>query len=275
MSRIAQQAEIRPRVAPALDAVDAASEVARPRRIVHPNVAVAVQAMGIVLGIGGGLPVEVGRANGEAAGAVDEFLECGGLAREAQDPFAPHGSDAGFADTGVDVAHDGVHKGCIARVVLSVRVRQTLWVWRICGDPGRECWREFRGADVVADAHAPVGKVAEEIPPFGLVGERGVCDACDEAWDFEEIIDFGEFGVREGVAGEASEDAARCEGAGSEDGFGDFAGPGFVADENDALLGEECVYQHDDWVGVWAICGEMWVDWGEWSRVLGVWDSEG
>ena len=71
--------------------------------------------------------------------------------------------------------------------------------------------------------HAAGRDVAEEVPPLRVIGECRVCDACDEAGDFKEIVDFGKVSIWEGVACEATEHAARDEMAGSKDGFCDFA----------------------------------------------------
>ena len=113
------------------------------------------------------------------------------------------------------------------------------------------------GVDAVGDFHAAGWDVAQDVPPFGVVGEGGVCDAGDKAGDVEEVFDFGEVGVGEGVAGEAAQDAPRCEGAGGEDGFGDFARGAVVAEEDDAFLGEQGVDEDDDRVGVGAAGGEV------------------
>lgn len=41
-----------------------------------------------------------------------------------------------------------------------------------------------------------------------MVGKGGVSHAGDKAGDVEEVVDFGEVGIREGVAGEAPQDTS-------------------------------------------------------------------
>lgn len=115
-----------------------------------------------------------------------------------------------------------------------------------------EAVRDVGLLDAIGNFHAAGGNIAKEIPPFGVVGEGGICNASDEAGDLEKVVDLGEVGVGEGVAGEAAEDTAGDEGAGCEDGFGDFAGGAVVAEEDDTFLGEHGVDEDGDGVRVGA-----------------------
>ena len=107
-----------------------------------------------------------------------------------------------------------------------------------------------------------------------MVGESGISDAGNEARDVEEVVDFGEVSVGEGVASEPAEDTARGEGAGGEDSFGDFARGSVVPEEDDAFLGEYGVDEDDDGVRVGAVGGEMRVQ-HEWLGRGGVGGGKG
>lgn len=169
---------------------------------------------------------------------------------------------------GGDAAEEIVHEGCVAGgigeggegggaggagadavAVGGMGGVLLLEVDEAVGDGGR--------VNAVGYFHAAGRDVAEEIPPFRVVGEGGVGDAGNEAGDVEEVVDLGEVGVREGVAGEASEDASGSESAGCEDGFGDFTRGPVMAKEDDALLSEHGVDEDDDGMGVGATGGEV------------------
>ena len=90
-----------------------------------------------------------------------------------------------------------------------------------------------------------------------MVCEGGVSDAGDEAGDVEEVVNFCEVGVGECVSREAPEDGSGGEGAGGEDGFGDFAAGAVVPKEDDTFLGKEGVDEDDNGMCVGARCGEV------------------
>ena len=93
-----------------------------------------------------------------------------------------------------------------------------------------------------------------------MIGKGGVGDAGYEAGNVEEIVDFGEVGVGEGMASEAAEDCSGGERAGSEDSFSDFATRAVVSEENDPFLSDQCVDENDDGMSVGAGCCEMCVE---------------
>ena len=257
---VLDEAVVAARVAPAFDTPYVGAEFAASAGFVRPDVAVARDAVGAGVGF---LGTDV-----ERGGAVDGFFEGSGDAGEFGDVIAPLGADDGFAVAGGDTPDDIVHESVIAGrivgainrlsasahtvIVRSVRGVLLLEIDEAVGDIGL--------FDAITDFHAAGRNIAEEVPPFGVVGKGGVCDAGDEARDFEKVVDFGEVGVGEGVAGEAAEDAAGDKSAGSEDGLGDFAGGAVVAEEDDAFLGEHGVDEDDDRVGVGAACGYVRVE---------------
>ncbi len=191
----------------------------------------------------------------QGRGSVDGFFKSGGDAGEFRDVVAPFASDGGFAVAGCNAAEEIVDEGGVAGGVGGGEG------WRPAGKAGGVggvggvlllevhealgCWGGF---DAVADFHAAAWYVAEEVPPFWVVGERGVGHTRNEPGDVQQVVDFGKVGIGEGVAGEATEDASRCERAGCKDAFGDFPRGTIVAKEDDAFLGEDGVHEDDDGV---------------------------
>lgn len=100
-----------------------------------------------------------------------------------------------------------------------------------------------------------------------MVSEGWVFDACDEARDLEELVDFAEVCIGEGETREAAEGAAGAECTGGKNVIGDFAGWTVVGEEDDTFLREEAVHEDDDWVGIRAVGGEMGVE-GEGLGIL-------
>lgn len=208
------------------------------------------------------------RADIQRRGTIDGFLKGGGDAGELCDVVAPLGADDRFAVAGSDTADDIVHESVVAcRIITAINRLGTSTNTTIVRRVSRVLLLEINEAvgnigllDAIADFHSAGGDIAEEVPPFGVVGKGRVCDAGDKTGDFEEVVDLGEVGVGEGMAGEAAEDAAGDEGTGGEDCFGDFAGGPVVAEEDDAFLGEHGVDEDDDRVGVGAAGGEVRVE---------------
>ena len=170
-------------------------------------------------------------ANVQGGRAVDGFLKGSGHTSEFEDVVAPLGADGGFAVARGDAADDVFDVGGVASRVGGG------WLRKSGGSGSRDGW-SVEGVlllevdeticdgslfDTVGNFHAAGRNIAEKVPPLRVVGERGIGDACDETGDFEEVVDFGEVSVWEGVACEATEDTARDKMAGSKDGFCDFA----------------------------------------------------
>src|SRR3569833_1942921 len=260
------KAVIAPRIPPAFDPGHVAGQLALLGVLVGPDVAVAADAHHARL--------EVVAADVQGAGAVDALLEGGGDARELDDPVAPLGPDDALAVASGDALQDLPNEGVVARQVAvgravgrrrvdEVGVRRVLLlkVDEALGRPGL--------LDLAADLHAPAREVAQQIPPLRVELERRVRHARDEAGDVQQVVDLGQVRVGEGAPREAAQHAARGERARRQHRLGHLARRHVVPQEDDALLRQESVHQHDDGVRAGAVGSEVRMD-GEGLRRLGV-----
>jgi len=202
---------VAPCIAPAFDAPDVCAKLPAAGLVVGPDIAVTMDTVGAGVGFGG--------ADVEGRGAVDGFLKGGGGAGEFGDVVTEFGADGGFAVAGGDAAEEVVHEGCVAGGIgeegegggAGGARADAIAVGGVGGVlllEVNEAIGDGSGIDAIGDFHAAGRNVAEEIPPFRVVGEGGVSYAGDKTGDVEEVVDFGEVGVREGVAGEAPQDTS-------------------------------------------------------------------
>ena len=224
-------------VAPAFDTPDMAAEFATPGSLVGPDVAVAGDAKGAHVSLAG--------TDIERGSAIDGLLKGGSYASEFEDVVTPLGTDGGFAMAGGDAADNVFDEGAVASGI--GRRGEGRRGGGSTGD-GRDVEGVLllkvdeavcNGCRVNAggDFHAAGRDIAEEVPPFRVVGECGISDTSDEAGDFEEVLDLGKVGVWEGVACEAPEDATGDKVACAKHSFCNFARRSIVAEENDPFLG--------------------------------------
>ena len=96
-------------VAPAFDAADVGPQLAQARGIIGPDIAVATNAVGAGISLGG--------PDVEGRGAVNRFLEGGGNAGEFVNVVTPLGADDVFPVAGHDAAEEVVNESCVSRGV--------------------------------------------------------------------------------------------------------------------------------------------------------------
>lgn len=99
--------------------------------------------------------------------------------------------------------------------------------------------------------------IAEHVPPIVMVRECRVFHSGNETLDTEEVVDFREVSVGEGVPGEATESSTTGQGTCSQDMVNDFTrGLGF-SEEDNALLGDKGIDEDYDWMCIGAVCGKV------------------
>ena len=116
-----------------------------------------------------------------------------------------------------------------------------------------------RRLDFAADLDAAAGQIAQDIPPLRVVLKSRVCNASNEAGYIEQVVDFCQIGVGEGVSGEASQEPAGRQCTGREDGFRDLSRWHVMAQEYHPLLRQETIDKNNDGVRMDTIRRQVWV----------------
>lgn len=208
----------------------------------------------------------------QGRGPVYGFFKGGGHASEFGDVVAPLGADSGFAMPRSDAAKEILDK---RRVMSRIGVGDVVdQEWSTGGHAGHgaRCWRRvllleiyhpFRGRgwlDPAADLDAAGGHVAQNVPPFWMVGKGRVGHPGHKAGHIQQVVNFRQIRVRKGMSGKAPENTTGSERAGREHRFGHFARWPIVAEEDDTFLSQEGVDENDNGVRVGAIGGQVGVE---------------
>lgn len=80
--------------------------------------------------------------------------------------------------------------------------------------------------------------IAEHVPPVVMIRECRIFHSGNEALDTEEVVDFREVSVGEGVPGEATEGSTTGQGTCGQNMVNDFTRGLGLSEEDNAFLGE-------------------------------------
>ncbi|KAI6767083.1 hypothetical protein HG531_011443 [Fusarium graminearum] len=117
------------------------------------------------------------------------------------------------------------HKHIIARQVLACVRRTACYGCKGCILllEVQQAFCHRRRVDLCADLDPSTRQIAQDVPPFGVQFKGWVCYTGDKTGHVEQIIDFGQIGVREGMSCKPSKNTARGQRTSGQDSLSDVA----------------------------------------------------